>query len=149
MSPAGRPLHVLVAEDHEGLREALVVTFEQMGFRATGVADGEAAVAHVLTSPTDLVVMDIGMPRVDGIQATRLIRASDVHQPHIIILSGRHDSASSREAREAGCDAHLLKGELDAVTQAVLAFQMRASTRHSGWVSRGEAEPEAGADEGG
>lgn len=138
MSSAGRPLHVLVAEDHQGLREGLVVTLEYMGFAVTGVGDGEAAVAHVLTEPTDLVLMDLGMPRVDGLEATRRIRAADVLQPHIIVLSGRLDSLSSQQAVEAGCDGYLLKGEVDAVTDAVKAYQQRVSRRHSGWVSRGD-----------
>ncbi len=138
MSAPGRPLHVLVAEDHEGLREALVVSLEYLGFEVSGVPDGAEAVAHVLANPTDLVLMDLGMPRVDGLEATRRIRAADVQQPHIVILSGRLDSASSRQAFDAGCDAYLLKGDVDTVTDAVTAFRARASTRLSGWVVKGD-----------
>ncbi len=73
--PPTRSLHVLVAEDHPVNRECIEQLLQKMGHRATLVCDGEAAVAASREQAFDLVLMDLHLPLLDGIAATRAIRS--------------------------------------------------------------------------
>ena len=70
-----RSLHVLVAEDHSVNREFIEVILHNMGHRTSHVPDGEAAVTAARLHPFDLVLMDLHLPLLDGLAATRAIRA--------------------------------------------------------------------------
>ncbi len=73
--PATRALHLLAAEDNAVNREVLAAMIGLAGHRVTFAEDGVAAVRAVQTQPFDLVLMDLHMPELDGIGATRAIRA--------------------------------------------------------------------------
>jgi len=70
-----RPLNVLVAEDHPVNRQYLAALLDNMGHHAHFTANGEEAVAAARQQPFDLVLMDLHMPLLDGVAATRAIRA--------------------------------------------------------------------------
>jgi len=74
-SRPGRALHVLVAEDHPVNRQYIAALLENMGHQAQFAGNGEAAVAAVRDTAFDLVLMDLHMPALDGVAATRAIRA--------------------------------------------------------------------------
>ncbi|MEC9347870.1 MAG: ATP-binding protein [Pseudomonadota bacterium] len=102
-------LQVLVADDNAINRELLETMLRHLGHRVHSVADGEAAVARAGRIPYDLILMDIRMPGLDGIAATRAIRSRDGARPVILGISG-HDSATHGEAfRAAGMDGMLSK----------------------------------------
>jgi PAS domain S-box-containing protein len=73
--PAGRAVNVLVAEDNLTNQLVIRAMIERLGHRAHIVGSGEEAVAAVRSDPYDVVLMDVMMPGIDGIEATRLIRA--------------------------------------------------------------------------
>jgi hypothetical protein len=73
-APAPRRLRLLVAEDHAVNRQYLAALLEGQGHEAHYVADGQSAVEAVRTHAYDLVLMDLHMPRMDGVAATRAIR---------------------------------------------------------------------------
>jgi signal transduction histidine kinase len=71
---SARPLHVLVADDNEANRELIGTLVRAMGHTVDVVADGLAAIEAVSSGGYDLVLMDVQMPRMDGLAATRVIR---------------------------------------------------------------------------
>ena len=104
-----RPL-VLIAEDTFDTRELYELYLTQRGFRVQTVVDGEAAIETALESSPDVVVLDLSMPRVDGIAATKRLK-QDARTRHIptIILTGYPHKAIQQGALEAGADAFLAK----------------------------------------
>ena len=73
------------------------------------------------TGSFDLILMDLRMPEMDGIDATRAIRALDIAQPHIVALSGDHDPETAQACLDAGMNGHLTKPIVPGDMAAVLA----------------------------
>jgi CheY-like chemotaxis protein len=95
-------VRLLVAEDTDHVRKMLVDILELHGFEIVAEAvDGEAAVAATEESQPDVVVMDLKMPGVDGLEAARRIRASRPDQP-VILYSAYVDELVQARAREVG-----------------------------------------------
>lgn len=119
-------IRVLVADDHGVIREGLgrlIGAFDDL--ELTGVAaDGEEAVARAAEFDPDVVLMDLDMPRVDGIEATRRIVA-DQPGVAVLVLTSFSDSARILGALEAGAVGYLLK---DASSEEV-AEGVRAAAR--------------------
>jgi DNA-binding NarL/FixJ family response regulator len=113
------PLRVVVAEDDESLAELIRSLLDADGrFVVVGrAADGDDAVRLVEEHRPDLVLMDIGMPTRDGIEATRMIHANDAAQ-HVVIYTGSDEYADVARADEAGAAGFLHK---DALTSPELA----------------------------
>jgi len=118
-------IRVLLADDHDGFRKALVSLIEDTtDIEVCGeAADGAEAVAAALETRPDVVLMDLSMPSLDGLTATReIVRA--IESARIIVLTSRAGAASRREASEAGALGFLPKGcaptvLLDAVRRAI------------------------------
>jgi CheY-like chemotaxis protein len=93
---------VLIVDDFEDNREMYASYFEAMGYRVVQASDGEEALGIVTREPPDVVVMDLSMPRLDGWEATRLIKSNPRTQKIIVIVvtgfSGRDDLARARAA---------------------------------------------------
>ena len=108
---AARPLRVLVVDDTRTNRELLRALLDRAGHAARVVRDGAEAVAAVREEVPDLVLMDVSMPEVDGLEATRRIRALDGAAGRVpIVAMTAYAFASDVEAcRTAGMDAHLAK----------------------------------------
>ena len=103
---------VLVAEDDQTLRKLLEVMLSRRTVPCQTVGDGEAAVAAWESGAFDLVLMDIQMPRLDGLEATRIIRArEEVRGGHVpIIAMTAHATSESRDLyRQAGMDDYIAK----------------------------------------
>lgn len=103
-------IRVLMAEDHALVREGTRALLEQ-GDDISVVAeaaDGEAAVEAVARWQPDLVLMDIAMPRCNGVEAIRRIKESHAHT-RIIVLTAHDDDAYVFAALEAGAAGYLLK----------------------------------------
>jgi CheY-like chemotaxis protein len=101
---------VLVAEDDSNLREAICELLERLGFSVVGAAaDGGEAVSIAGDREPDVVLMDIRMPIMDGIEASRRIRAS---QPlvQVVVLSAYDDPGLHQDAESAGVYCFLVKG---------------------------------------
>jgi CheY-like chemotaxis protein/signal transduction histidine kinase len=83
----GRPLRVLVADDHEINRRAVQLVLEPAGAQVTCVADGLAAFEAAQTEAFDLIVMDVRMPEMNGHEATRRIRETPGPNQHVPVIA--------------------------------------------------------------
>jgi DNA-binding NarL/FixJ family response regulator len=103
-------IRILLADDHNILRRGLRLLLErQPGFEVVGeAADGRQAVERAEATRPDIVVMDIAMPRLSGIDAAQQIRAS-LPQAAIIILSMHSDEGYVLQALKAGARGYILK----------------------------------------
>ena len=123
------PIRVLLADDHPVYRDGLAALLASVdGLDVVGTAeDGEAAVALATELQPDVVVMDVQMPGLDGIEATRRLTAANPHIGVVILTMGEED-ATLFSAMQAGARGYLLKGANQAeIVRAVTA------------VARGEA----------
>ena len=125
-------LRILVAEDNEVNQIVISATLEQQGHTCDIARDGLEAVAKVKANIYDLVLMDIQMPGLDGLAATRLIRAleSDVAHIPIVALTANAMVEDRRACIEAGMDDHVSKPvegkELARAIARVLAHQRQS-----------------------
>jgi two-component system sensor histidine kinase RpfC len=110
-APSARPLSILVAEDNRTNQMVIVKTLERVGHSATVVNDGEAALDTLEENHFDLVLMDLNMPVMNGIDATKLYRFSSIGQPHVPIVALTADATTDAWARcrEAGMDGYVTK----------------------------------------
>ena len=106
-----RPLRVLLAEDHPVNQRVVELILEAYGVILTTVADGQAALAAHAAQPFDLVLMDMQMPGMDGLSATRAIRERERGGPRtpIAMLSANAMAHHRQEAEAAGADVHITK----------------------------------------
>lgn len=107
--PASPPLRVLIADDHPMMVDGLRYLLETNGFEVLGaVGDGQAAVTQALQRMPDLVLMDISMPVMNGLAATRLIKAQRP-EIKIVILTTSAEDDDLFEAIKSGATGYLLK----------------------------------------
>lgn len=103
-------INILLADDHALLRDGLRRSFESAGDNVVGEAStGEEAVALAKALQPDVVLMDLSMPVMDGIEATRQIREA-VPKTRIAVLTMHDDIDKTRDAIAAGASAYLSKG---------------------------------------
>jgi PAS domain S-box-containing protein len=115
------PRTVLLAEDNPVNQEVASALLEQAGLAVTIAADGQEAVALAQRLGPDLILMDMQMPRMDGLAATRAIRALPQGRavPIVAMTANAFDSAL-RQCREAGMDDHISKPVEPAALYATL-----------------------------
>lgn len=101
---------ILTVDDDKGMRILLRATLERKGFQVVEASDGEAAVEQVFTSPPDLILMDVMMPRMDGFTACQIIRSTEstAHIP-VILLSALSSGQHKAKGLEAGANLYLTK----------------------------------------
>jgi DNA-binding response OmpR family regulator len=106
MSP--EPLSVLVVEDEPGLRRALVDLLERDGHRVVSVADGATAVERGTRGAFDIVLLDLMLPRVDGIEVCRELRRTRPTLP-ILMLTARGSESDKVHGLQSGADDYVTK----------------------------------------
>jgi two-component system capsular synthesis sensor histidine kinase RcsC len=104
---AGR--RVLVADDNELVRQFFVETLREVGALCTPAADGESALAAATTEKFDAVLLDFAMPRLDGVETVRRLRATHGAALRIVGVSAHAGDAEREAALAAGMDAFLVK----------------------------------------
>lgn len=148
MSPMQRT--ILVVDDDPHIRQLLVFALAKVGLETREAADGEAALAMVAERAPDLVVLDINMPRLDGLEVCRRLRAQG--ELPILFLSSRDDEIDRVLGIELGADDYVVKPfsprEVVARVQAILrrtGGKSAEAAAADGTVTRGRLilDPEA------
>ena len=105
------PIRILIADDHAGFRSGLAALLEtQPDLELVGEAEtGDVAVAQALALQPDVVLMDLNMPGLDGIAATRRIVDTSPHIA-VLVLTMADNDAAVFDALRAGARGYLLKG---------------------------------------
>ena len=101
-------MKILVVEDEEGLREALIRALTGEGYLADGAADGDEGYQLICTGLYDLVLLDIMLPVYDGLEVLRRIRKQDIHVP-VILLTARSTVEDKVGGMDLGADDYLTK----------------------------------------
>ncbi|MBI1762384.1 MAG: response regulator transcription factor [Acidobacteria bacterium] len=104
-----KPLNqILIAEDVAENREALKLLLKFAGFACLEAADGRAAVETALREQPALVLMDLSLPEIDGLQAVRELRAAGASMP-VIMVSAYDAPETQAQARAAGANDYVTK----------------------------------------
>jgi DNA-binding response OmpR family regulator len=128
---------ILVAEDQADIRELLVMNLRGAGYEVAAVADGSAALASQSEHPSDLLVLDLMMPGLDGLEVCKALRARGRSTP-ILMLTAKSTELDRVLGLELGADDYLTKpfslAELLARVKALLrrADLLRAAQAHPG-----------------
>jgi DNA-binding NarL/FixJ family response regulator len=106
------PLKILIVDDHEAVRGGLRTLLSSAEWIVSGEAcDGLEAVEKSRSIRPDLVLMDISMPRMDGIAATRIIR-QEIPEAEVIVISQNDPKVAARQARDVNARGYVSKSEL-------------------------------------
>ena len=101
---------ILVAEDNEDVLQMLRTLLEFKGFEVVEARDGNQAIDQALSAEPQLILLDLQLPLIDGLEVTRRLRNhSTMQDMPIVVLSGHEPAKYSQAALAAGCDAYLLK----------------------------------------
>ena len=107
------PMRALVADDHEGHQQLLSAILSSLGVEVDIACDGVEAVEAATQGRYDLILMDISMPRMDGLEATRRIRQHEKGaarpRTNIIVVSSHAEAADFASSQHAGADGHVTK----------------------------------------
>ena len=123
-------LRVLVAEDNEDSATTMAVLLRLYGHEVEVASDGLSALRAVRANPPDVVLLDIGLPKMDGWQIARKIRSRITwKRPLLIAITGHGDQAAQSRSSEAGIDLHLVKPVDPQMLEQVLQRSRRSCAR--------------------
>jgi DNA-binding NtrC family response regulator len=103
-----RTIRVLVADDETNLRDLIVRELSRRGLEVEGVGDGDSALARLREGPYDVVVLDMKMPKKEGIEVLRELQDFPEH-PQVIVMTGFQEVATAVEAMKLGAYDYLTK----------------------------------------
>ena len=120
---------LLLVEDDPQVRRALQITLAARGYQVLEAATGAAAMAAFMSAPTDIVILDLGLPDIDGIEVLRRIRA--VSTTPVLVLSARADRHDKITALDSGADDYVTKPfDFEELLARVRAALRRAEPAH-------------------
>ncbi len=115
-----RPLRILLAEDNEVNRDIAVKMLDALGYRADLVLNGLDALGALAKAPYDVVLMDVHMPEMDGLEVMRQVRAWAKPQPWIIAITASALPDDQQACFKAGANDFLAKPvKVDALEKAL------------------------------
>jgi DNA-binding response OmpR family regulator len=113
---------LLVVEDDAAIRGALIRALTERGHAVTSQPSAMTALQHVLDSPPDLILLDLGLPDLGGYEALRMMRA--ITSVPVVVVTARDDEAEIIRVLDAGADDYVIKpfgaGQIEARIRAVL-----------------------------
>lgn len=102
------PLRLLIVDDEPPIRRFLKTALSAQDYRVEEAGDGEAALEFLKRNTVDLIVLDLGLPGMDGLEVLRRLRGQGAAMP-VIILSSRDDEAGKVAALDLGADDYVSK----------------------------------------
>jgi two-component system KDP operon response regulator KdpE len=124
---------VLIADDDPQLVRALRITLAAHGYDVVAAPDGAAAITLAAQARPDIVLLDLGMPKLDGVQVIQALRGWT--DAPIIVVSGRTGSADKVDALDAGADDYVTKPfQIDELLARLRALSRRAAAAPGGAV---------------
>ncbi len=101
---------ILLVEDDEDTRYMMRLELEQRGYRVIEAEDGEKGVKMALSEPADIILMDLSLPGIDGLEATKRIRNDhDMRQVPIVAVTAHQETDFREGAKASGFDAYVTK----------------------------------------
>ena len=132
------PAHILVAEDQTDIRELLVMNLRSAGYEVTAVGDGEQALARHAERAADLLILDLMMPRIDGLEVCTALRAKGSATP-ILMLTAKSTELDRVLGLELGADDYLTKP----FSLAELLARVKALLRRAALLAAAQANAQA------
>ena len=132
------PSHILVAEDQVDIRDLIVLKLQQAGHAVTAVADGRAALASQDEQASDLLILDLMMPLLDGLEVCKALRARGRATP-ILMLTAKSTELDRVLGLELGADDYLTKP----FSMAELLARVKALLRRTELLRAAAAAPTA------
>lgn len=133
-------MRILLVEDDELLGDGVQAGLRHCGFTADWLRDGEQAMRALLAEPYDAVVLDLGLPRRDGLSILRSVRAQGCTVP-VLVLTARDTLFDKVSGLDSGADDYLIKPvDLDELAARLRALVRRASGRASPTMIVGDLE---------
>jgi CheY-like chemotaxis protein len=125
---------VLVVEDYQDAREMYVAYLQFSGYRVAEATNGMEAIEKTLELMPDIILMDLALPKMDGWEATRLLKADErTRDIPIVALTGHALAGHADSATRAGCDAFVTKPCLpDALVAEIERVLGTVRKRHAG-----------------
>jgi DNA-binding response OmpR family regulator len=139
MTRTDRRYHILIVDDEPNVRLVFRTTLESAGYEVAEVEDGDTAIAALETAPADVVLLDLQMPRIGGMEVLRRLRESGNDVP-VVIVTAHGSIPDAVEAMRLGAIDFLAKPLSPERLRRVVAEVIR---RHSESVTQPESEPEA------
>ncbi len=101
---------VLIVDDEKPIYSYLQRKLNKLGYLASTADDGEKALDEAFSNPPDLVLLDVKLPKLSGIEVCRRLKADDrTRNIPVIVLSAKAQSAEIKQGLEAGADKYLCK----------------------------------------
>jgi DNA-binding response OmpR family regulator len=132
--------HILVAEDQADIRDLIVLNLAAAGHTVTAVADGQAALDSQLEAASDLLVLDLMMPRLDGLDVCKALRTRGRATP-ILMLTAKSTELDRVLGLELGADDYLTKP----FSMAELLARVKALLRRAALLRAAQTAPVGGA----
>jgi DNA-binding response OmpR family regulator len=107
--PRIAPLRSLVVEDHAGLRAQIVAVLAGAGWQVEEASDGRLALQMALQQPPDVLLLDLGLPGLDGLQVCQRLRAQAERHVPVLMLTARDTLDDKGRGFGAGADDYLVK----------------------------------------
>jgi len=124
---------LLLVEDDAAIRGALIRALTERGHAVSSTPNAMQALQFVVESPPDLVILDLGLPDLDGYEALRMLRA--ISKVPVVVATARDDEADIVKVLDAGADDYLVKpfgvGQIEARVRAVLRRAAADEVRRS------------------
>lgn len=128
-------MKALVVEDSAVIRDALLELLQHWGLVAEGCADGQTALDLLNASRFDLVVLDLNLPGLDGLEVCRRLRRLPIEQPLVLMLTARDSLDDTVLGLEQGADDYLVKPFEPTLLKARIQALLRRASRplHEDW----------------